>query len=148
MRVATIILATLLAACGRVPSISESEAFRIEAAANQLLLVGDSARLESDAWPEAIQRLSPETLRVDPDASTLSRACGLLTKRACLFRAIPSCSPRLRAGTQSIEEFMAPCMRTAFVARPNNALQATCETHARERRRWAGKSQTDDDCVH
>jgi hypothetical protein len=33
---------------------------------------------------------------------------------------------------------------TRYLESPNKALQATCETHAPERRRWAGK-KTDDE---
>jgi hypothetical protein len=65
-RSAPLVLAGLLAACGRVPSVSEVDAARIESEA-VLLLAGEPAEIPSAAWPEAIRRLSPKALRATPE---------------------------------------------------------------------------------
>lgn len=65
MRLVPLVL-VVLAACGRVPSVSEADAAQIEPAA-VLLLANEPARGRSDTWPEAIRSLHPKSLRVTSD---------------------------------------------------------------------------------
>ena len=62
-RLVAICTCLLLAACVRAPSVSESEAAGLEAAASALLARGSSYDASS-AWPAEIQALKPTAVRV------------------------------------------------------------------------------------
>jgi hypothetical protein len=64
--IVTLILAALLAACGRVPAVSADDAARIESAA-RLLLENEPVNTGRNTWPEAIRRLKPHSLRATSD---------------------------------------------------------------------------------
>jgi hypothetical protein len=66
MRVAIAIFCLALTACVRVPSVSQSEAVGLEAAAMVVLVRGDSSDA-SLAWPAEIQSIKPKAVRIASD---------------------------------------------------------------------------------
>ena len=64
MRAAVIICTLLLAACVRMPSVSQPEAVGLETVAAALM---EHASSVSAAWPEEIRVLGPKAVRVAPD---------------------------------------------------------------------------------
>ena len=67
MRAVAIICCLLLAACVRMPSVSQPEAAGLEAVADALLESASSSESVSTAWPEQIRVLGPKAVRVTPD---------------------------------------------------------------------------------
>ena len=66
MRVAIAIIALLLSACVRMPSVTQSEAVGLEAAALVVLARGQSSDA-SLGWPAGIQAIEPKAVRISSD---------------------------------------------------------------------------------
>jgi hypothetical protein len=64
MRVVTVVLALLLAACVRAPSVSDVEAAAVAEAAAVLLTQGSDREVPRDAWPAEVRALNPKSVRV------------------------------------------------------------------------------------
>jgi hypothetical protein len=67
IRLSVLVVLVLVAACARVPSISEPEALAIEVAATSLLSSIDARDVSQAEWPEQLRFLDPEAVRVKPE---------------------------------------------------------------------------------
>jgi hypothetical protein len=69
LRTVLITLALLLSvACARVPALNEAEAMGVIQSAGELMSnSGKEGNVPADRWPAAIQRLHPESVRIDQD---------------------------------------------------------------------------------
>jgi hypothetical protein len=82
-----IISLLLLASCARVPSLSQSEAQAVGAAAQSLLGESSTTSVASDSWPEAVRALKPKSVRTTPEglyietSSSSSEEAGIFVPR-------------------------------------------------------------------
>ena len=65
MRVVTFVLVLVVAACTRVPSMSNARAQAVASAAAALLREGSNSDVPPEAWSPELRALNPKAVRVD-----------------------------------------------------------------------------------